>query len=211
MIKRTAPQTLINSVLSWFPSLPILSGAIVAGGFIRAHYAGERPNDMDLYFRSERDFEDALSHLKESNEWEVVAETDRAVTLRNDGKIIQLIRFTYGEPEELISEFDFTICAAALEIMDDIETPPEGVEYLHDRFFEDLAGRVLTYTGSRMPLASLKRVIKYVKRGYHICDENIIKIAESIAQAVNFDDQESVATHIDGMDPEGGRRVRVID
>ena len=40
---------------------------------------------------------------------------------------------------------------------------------------------------------------------------SIIKIAESITQAVNFDDQESVATHIDGMDPEGGRRVRVID
>lgn len=211
MIIRKAPQTLVNSALNWFPNLPLLSGAFVAGGFIRAHYAGERPNDMDLYFRSQRDFEAALSRIKDFSEWEGVVETDRAITLRNNGKIIQLIRFTYGEPEELISEFDFTICAAALEIMDDIETPPEGVEYLHERFFEDLAGRVLTYTGSRMPLASLKRVIKYVKRGYHICDENIIKIAESIAQAVNFDDQESVATHIDGMDPEGGRRVRVID
>ena len=215
MLKRPAPQALVNSVIGWFPCIRYLTGAFVAGGFIRAYYAGERPNDMDLCFRDEESFETSSAFMEKyrSDEWNIVFSTDRAVTYQNKDRLVQFIKFAYGEPEDLVADFDFTICAVALELelVWNSETNWVATEYMHERFFEDLAGRVLVYLGSRMPLASLKRVIKYVKRGYHICDENLISIAESIAILVNFSDKKSVEEHIQGMDPEGGRRVRVID
>lgn len=203
MIKRKAPQALCNSTLAWCPDLP--DNAIIAGGFIRAYFAGETPSDLDLYFCNEDDATKAVTALKTKG-WVVVTETSRAVTFKKDGKVVQVIMCLLGEPEEILQAFDFTICAAALAKKDD-----EWELFMHDDFFEHLAGRILVFTGSSFPLASLKRVVKYIRRGYNICDENLIAIAKMIAEMVNFENYEELERHIDGMDPGGERRIRVVD
>ncbi|MBO8169317.1 MAG: hypothetical protein H0Z35_09070 [Thermoanaerobacteraceae bacterium] len=209
MVSREAPFALQNSIQAWLPGFDELQGAIVAGGFIRAYYAGETPSDMDLYFETEECFAQAYEKLIEW-EWKEVAFTDRAVTFVKDGKTVQLIKYIFGIPQEIIEAFDFTVCAIAVNITAD-DAGELWKEVMHDNFFEHLAGRVLVFTGSPLPLASLKRAFKYVKRGYSICDENLVRIIEAINQAVNFEDEESVAKHMAGMDPDGERRIRVID
>jgi len=210
MLKKQAPQALINSILAWCPEIVQIKDAYIAGGFVRAYYAGERPKDMDIYFERSDSIETAKNYLKEC-EWEVVFETDRAITLNKNDRAIQLIRVFVGGPESAVEHFDFTVCMVAVKLNVDTEGKITGHIWMHEDFFEHLAGRVLVYTGSSFPLASLKRAFKYVSRGYHICDENIIALAEDIAYTVNFGDDNSVAEHIAGMDPEGGRRIRVID
>jgi hypothetical protein len=209
MIIKEAPASLVRSVLAWCPDVEGMTGAIIAGGFIRAYYAGEFPNDMDIYFEEEKYLTSACKLLEESG-WEKIGETDRAMTFRQNDKRVQCIGVIYGKPEEIINAFDFTVCSAALTM----GWSGEGFKatvYLHNNFMEHLAGRVLVFTGSPLPLASLKRAFKYHSRGYHICDENLINIATAISSAVDFSKEESVAEHIAGMDPDGGRRVRVID
>lgn len=207
---RQAPDALVNSAVSWCPEIENMKGCCIAGGFIRAYYAGERPSDMDVYFERESRFNTGRKLLKK-NGWVEAAVTDRAVTmLSSQGKAVQLIGFIYGDRDTIIKEFDFTVCMVGMTLQK-TDAGAKGLVTMHKNFFEHLAGRILVYTGSKMPLASMKRMVKYIKRGYHICDENLIKIAEDIAAAVDFTDEESVQEHIAGMDPTGERRVRVID
>jgi hypothetical protein len=210
VINKLAPSNLVNAVLAWCPRINAVAQPIIAGGFIRAYYAGEKPADLDLYFRDDEQFNLMHSDLV-SDDWDVVFESSRAITFRKDKKTIQLIRFCFGPPEEIIKGFDFTVCSAAF-ILDKDSDSYKGTLYIHDNFFEDLAGRVLVYNpNAPSPLSSFKRAIKYVKRGYHICDENIIRISEAIARMIDFDNQQSVEENLNGMDPDGGRRIRVID
>lgn len=206
--RRFAPEALIRLALTWCPDLEKLEGAIVAGGFIRAYYAGEEPADLDVYFIDKESYEKAIETLEKLHYWNAF-QTDVAVTFFKNKKMIQLIGFYFGDPKEIIREFDYTVCSAALSC--NFETNTHEV-FLHKDFFEHLSGRVLHYTGgSPLPLSSLKRAFKYIKKGYHICDENIIKIAEAIGQRVNFEDEDSFQRHVAGMDPNGERRIRVID
>ena len=226
MITRNAPTALVNSVLAWCPEVVRSLGlTIVAGGFIRAYFAGEKPSDMDLYFRNQECFLFFIKELQNSG-WKEVANTDRAVTFLKDGKCVQAIRYRFGNPDEVIGMFDFTICQASMTVYNTASLDPEGIDpengqgqgkiegnlWLHENFFEHLAARVLVFNPKApMPLASLKRVIKYLKRGYSICDEGLIVLAEAINRTVDFEDPESVQQAIAGMDPDGQRRIRVID
>jgi hypothetical protein len=210
LITKSAPRNLINAVFAWCPRINAVVQPIITGGFIRAYYAGEKPSDLDLYFRDMEQFNLMYSDLI-GDSWEVVFESSRAITLRKEKKTTQLIRFCFGPPEEIVKEFDFTVCSAAL-ILDKDGDGLKWTLYLQDDFFEDLAGRVLVYNpNAPSPLSSFKRIIKYVKRGYHICDENIIRISEAITRTIDFDSQQSVEENLHGMDPDGGRRIRVID
>jgi hypothetical protein len=212
MITKQAPQALINSILVWCPLFEQIQGAIIAGGFLRSFYRGETPKDMDIYFESSEAFETAKDSFNNGeNGWKLMAETEFALSYNdNRGRAVQLIRFVYGQVDEIIKEFDFTICSAACKLMRSSDQLT-GIVCMHDDFFEHLAGGVLLFTGSAMPLSSLKRAFKFVKRGYHICDENIIALGEAVTRSINFDSQESVEQQIAGMDPDGGRRIRAID
>jgi hypothetical protein len=121
----------------------------------------------------------------------------------------------------LLSEFDFTICQCGVVVNGNSSN--EQYNYTDNRivcsdilinidFFRHLAGRILVYTNNtEYPLSSLKRMIKYIKRGYNICDENLILIANSISEMVDFSNEDKLNEHIIGMDPLGERRIRAID
>ncbi|RNC62797.1 MAG: hypothetical protein AWM53_02016 [Candidatus Dichloromethanomonas elyunquensis] len=89
-------------------------------------------------------------------------------------------------------------------------TELHGNLILHDDYFEHLSGRRLEFIGTPLPLSSLNRAFKFVRRGYSICDENIIKVSEAIFRQVNFDDEDNLTQHLAGIDL-NGRGIRVID
>ena len=101
-IKRNAPDNLVRSAMVWCPELTELDGCIIAGGFIRAYFAGEKPADLDLYFRTEADYTDALD-IMEQNNWEIVFKSDRAVSYRKGKYKIQIIGYYHGDPEIIIT------------------------------------------------------------------------------------------------------------
>lgn len=211
IIKRPAPMELENLTQAWLPELNALHSAMVCGGFVRSFYAGMIPNDMDLYFQRPDQADHAIQILTKAY-GEPTFVTPRAVSfITGKRHLVQVIKFTFGPPEQILEAFDFTVCQAAY-----CPNPPDPnadgpMVYLSPRFFEDLAARVLIFTGSAMPLSSLKRAFKFTRQGFGICDENIIALVEAITKAVDFDDYRMVNEHIEGMDPNGDRRIRLVD
>ena len=178
--------------------------AILAGGMLRSFYEGKRPNDADFYFENEQDFDYFIAEYEAQDQIQRRFETDRAVSLINRrGFMVQAIRYFWIEDIlEALDRFDFTIAKIAIS---------ETVLYIHREFFRHLATKELHYTGSELPLAALKRTLKFVHRGFRMCDENLIKVAEDIADVVHFDQEQELERHMQTFDPEGDRRILPID
>lgn len=117
MITKEAPANLINSFQAFTEGSIArnVDKVIVAGGFIRAYYAEEKPADLDLYFRNEQDLQATFAELEYAG-WELVTDTGMSMTMKKGNKVVQLVSYIYGEPEDIISKFDFTVCSAAMII-----------------------------------------------------------------------------------------------
>jgi hypothetical protein len=110
-------------------------------------------------------FEAALATVPEEERKFV---TESAVSFTDDGRRIQLIRARVGEPEQVISHFDFTICQGAFT----------GKEFFFGPdFFHHLAQRRLVFNvNSEFPLCSLYRARKFILRGYRFSGIDAIKL-----------------------------------
>lgn len=147
------------------------SSLVLGGGFIRDVILGEKPLDLDFFAESEEKAESYAAELG-SNDF---FSTKNAITIRFDEYKIQFITgWTYAGPGDVISKFDFTICQAAFW--------SNGYSYqslCSENFYPDLFARRLRYTSplrEEEPAGSLIRVIKFVKRGFHIPDEDLGKV-----------------------------------
>ena len=151
----------------------------LAGGFIRAIIAGEKPSDIDLLGPDKTALEMYAVNLASARSGRV-HKTDNALTVLSSPKLpIQFItRWIYDDVETLIRQFDFTIVQAAIWYGLVEEPPAPGEKWqgewksiCSDGFYPDLAARRLVYTN---PVrhedagGSMLRVIKYIKRGYNI-------------------------------------------
>lgn len=113
-------------------------------------------------------------------------ETDFAISFRIDvnyypgmGMIekIQFIkpsvkRTTTGALIDILNNFDFTICKAALI------TPKAGI--VHIGFDDDEYAKLLRVTGKiRDPLATFARITRYCKKGYNLTPLTMLKVLET--------------------------------
>jgi hypothetical protein len=140
----------------------------LAGGFIRAIIAGEKPSDIDLLGPDKIALEMYAVNLASARSGRV-HKTDNALTV---------LRWIYDDAETLISQFDFTIVQAVIwyELVGDVPAPGEKWKgewksICSDGFYPDLAARRLVYINpvrAEDAGGSMLRVIKYIKRGYNI-------------------------------------------
>jgi hypothetical protein len=89
-------------------------------------------------------------------------------------------------------------CALQINITDGINelVADGGTLTMHENFMEHLAGRQLIFQGSPRPLSSLKRVVKYVARGYNIQDEELVKLAHQISSGIDFNNPAQIAAQV---------------
>lgn len=97
----------------------------------------------------------------------------RVVTCKRDGcPPVQVCAWTFANPKALISRFDLTACMAAVSGADVV---------WHDSFLEDAATRTLRIGG---PITNathtLKRVARYIAKGYRVEPGVLTAIAEAI-------------------------------
>lgn len=155
--------------------LPI-SNAIIAGGWLRDFFAGERPKDLDLFFENGEDLAKVETYLLEKGFREELR-TDNAVSIVGRGLwgrtiLVQLINYRFDTPEGHLAGFDFTVSQCALH---------KGEVISHKDFFEHLAGRKLVYTQEyKTPALMLRRLVKYTRKRYNIDNEQCILIAQAI-------------------------------
>jgi hypothetical protein len=179
----------------------------LAGGFIRATIAGEKPADIDLFGTTKEDLLRIAKDLTLERKGRFF-ETQNAITVLAPPRFpVQFItRWVFGVPGTLISSFDFTVCQAVIWAERSlIPTTPEitpepgkaieakEVYKFHslcsDSFYPDLAARRLVYTHpvrNEEAGGSLMRVIKFVKKGYTVQAPTIAGVVARLTMSAEF-------------------------
>lgn len=168
--------------------------AYVAGGAVTSVFTGAKINDVDLYFKSRAAFELGVYQAYEDGLW-CVAASKRAVTFASGKTVAQLMHFDFfPTAADIFAAFDFTIVMGALDL-DDLPQPayrgpliispdsthPDSGFVFHDDFLKHNSQRFLRFNpGTRYPLASACRVLKYQQRGYTIGKGDMMKIALAV-------------------------------
>ncbi len=194
-------------------ALPIrFDGAFVAGGAVTSVFTGAKINDVDLYFKSRRAFERAVYDAYEEGLW-CVAASKRAVTFADQSNnIAQLMYFDFfPTAADIFKAFDFTVCMGAVDLDTGEkiewrggsrvtlgEKHPDSGFVFHPDFLKHNSQRFLKFNaGTRYPLASSTRVLKYQQRGYTIGKGDMMKIALAV-RGVKIDTWEDLKDQIGG-------------
>jgi hypothetical protein len=169
-----------------------IPGAFAAGGAVTSVFTGKDINDVDVYFKSREAFEYQVAMAYE-NGWWCVSATKRAVTFSDQGGApIQFMHFDFFPTAQAIFDaFDFTVVMGAYDF--------DTKEFVfHDDFLKHNSQRFLRFhPGTRYPLASATRVLKYQDRGYTIGKGDILKIALA-SRKVKIDTWEELKDQIGG-------------
>jgi hypothetical protein len=174
---------------------------IIAGGAFTKVFTGQRPNDIDLFFKTEELALAAVTLIKSKN-LKVTFENDWVTNFKYKGQKCQIVKKYFAPSlETIIDQFDFTVCKFAYDGKD--------IAY-NKRFFKDLAKSRLVIDGVLLkPLNTLKRSYKYISRGFTICPIGLGKLARAInALEIDWDnpDQNTIDFY-----PDGGPTFRGID
>jgi hypothetical protein len=160
---------------------------MICGGYAR-YCASLRKNaipatDVDVFFKTPEEYELAkASFLADGLEIKHENEVSLTFKVPEDPKNywrttppIQLIKpmkearlLTYGEREEILEYFDFTIVRAA--IVD------ENTVLVDEDFEKDELATNLRIKNIHCPISSLFRAIKYIRRGYFLSPVESIKL-----------------------------------
>lgn len=187
-----------NEEFENFPQLRFLKAhlighpGIIAGGVFKSIFSGEKPHDADMFFRSSNDFNIAVSYFKENKDDYVEGYENKNVVSfvhKKTGLRIECIRKIFGSPEEILSQFDFTIAKFAYEIEAeptdgwDGETEwvyTDNVLY-HEKFFEHLClKRLVVDDAMPYPMSTFNRTYKYAASGFFPCRETKLKILKAV-------------------------------
>lgn len=186
---------------------------MIAGGMITSIFTHKEINDIDVYFKNKNDLFDFLFDLflDKSNKFgtarmvsgqaiNIIYVTEKSVTIaydrmyenptfyKNREESVIKIQFVfcnfYNSSFDIFNDFDFTINMGAYDF--DSES-----FVFHSNFFIDNSMRKLSInTNTKYPFITVKRMFKYIDKGYTISSKEIFKILLSIRNLdiQNWDD-----------------------
>jgi len=129
-----------------------------------------------------REYKDVSSFPIKRGNYKLLFSSDNANTFSQHrgkpvGKKIQFIRKIYNTPEDIISEFDISVCKIAYH---------DGWLYIHEDFQESFENKTISLSKGRedfylaQKIKTACRVYKYIKRtGYSVSDDAMIEIHDS--------------------------------
>ncbi len=159
------------------PAFEFPNGVWMAGGFLRDSIAGTKPNDIDIFARDA----DQLTKFKEVNLKGAVElfKTGNLATYEYQGWKVQLISKYFGSMEALLDSFDFTICQFAYN--GKLYCNPDSLVHLFQKklIVHKLEGLYV--------LDSMRRMQKYIQRGFTICNGGLMEFMKAIRAASEAD------------------------
>lgn len=170
-------------------NLPTANEVYIAGNCLNR----SNPNDIDLFSTRKDDF-DSYGFEK------VLSKTPNAITVREDGTIIQLCKYHWNSLKELVDSFDF----AHIQIGAKIGIKRGTIEeiYYSDNWLLAHETETTWFTGSAYPLSSLIRANKYTQRGDFAGKSYIPSILDIITAIVTrgFEDYQDFKNQLDAVD-----------
>lgn len=159
----------------------------IAGGCFKNIFNNEKIKDIDMFFECEKDFDEAEECFSENEEYVFSYENKNTKAFKNKKTNIrvELVRNTFGTPEELLNKFDFSITKFAYckrETLDE-----DGVEYYclyHVDFFEHLLLKKLVLEPDILfPVSTFERSYRYRGYGYGLCKESKANLLNALQGA----------------------------
>ena len=147
----------------------------IAGGAIKDFFIGKNPKDYDFFFISHEDREIAQQRLLESGAQKVKDLPRGEKYIYKDNYYDMLCWSDSGEslanaktPEEMIKLFDFTVGMAALDSRKEF--------VCHVDFEDHIKTKTLVRNSirDRQPRINNKRLLKYIRDGFTIDQENLL-------------------------------------
>ena len=143
----------------------------IAGGAIRDYFMGKPiKTDHDMFFPNEEEFRKTYEFFL-SKGAEIKWESDNGVKLKFDGRIYDLVKKFFPDPQSTIDAFDFTVSMFAVDT--------ERV-YHGETSFIDLAKRQLMINKITYPASTMSRAFRYYKKGFNMCLGEMSKVVISI-------------------------------
>ena len=166
--------------------LPYLEGhnGFIAGGCFKNIFNKERVKDIDIFFTTASDLDEAIVFFKKNSLYKLVYENANAVSFKNTNTLIrvELIKKVIGEPKDIINAFDFSITKFAI-YTSGIEQNGNKIAscLFQDDYFEHLMCKKLVLDNVILfPISTFNRVLRYAKYGYALCRESKIKLIKEI-------------------------------
>jgi hypothetical protein len=173
------------------------SGCWLAGGAIRDCLLGKDWDDIDVFGTAENLdlFED-----KNLGKAKLIYDSPILKTFILDGNKIQLVNRGYTSEVECIDSFDFTITQFAYCGGPDILCNANSLVHL---FRKKL---VIHKLNPEFTLDSLRRMQKYIQKGFSICDGGLKEFIEAIRKLTPEQIEKQVTFY-----PNGGARIGRFD
>ena len=143
--------------------------AWVAGGSVRDYFMGVEPVDYDLFFPNKNEFQKAVNHF--SSFGQPIWESDNGVKFKIGDKVFDLVKKFYKSASDVIKNFDFTVAM--------FSTDGKNL-YGGKTSFKDLDGRNIVIHKVTNADSTLKRVLKYFKKGFKIKSTEVSKLTNEI-------------------------------
>lgn len=179
-------DSVFNELLQLFPQAfhdDLYKNMYFAGGCIVNFLLGKPIVDYDMFIKSADVRDSFKTYMQEVTLLEVIANTQNAVTFRlNSGAIVQVVtRFT-GETDRIFASFDFEHCKSFYDIA-------QGTFGYNADLIADMK---LVYTGEKdeFTLNTLKRLCKFVSRGWTPDNQSIINLHRAIQNRPHIDNAE---------------------
>lgn len=154
-------------------TIVLKNGSFIAGGCVRSILNNEPISDVDVFSNSEESYLNTIEQLKLIGYKELFS-NPMLVRLKST-RIIDMVKprtgdylRTVGTPEEVISFFDFTVARAA--IISDSEALVDENFAAHSR------SKKLQIEHIVCPVTQVRRISKYLAKGYKITFKETIKI-----------------------------------
>lgn len=186
------PELRSGCIARFKPILEAFAPGFIAGGAVRDYFSqSKEETDIDVFFANGVDMRDCLERLKSQEGVKKIYDNDLLAGFLFSGLHVQVIKtHFFALPVDAIAAFDFTVCCAAVSL-DNV--------FVHEFFFDDLAGRRLAINALPFPLSTLERMQRYIKKGYIACNGTLLTLAKAIA-TVDFSDPQgnTLAFYPDG-------------
>lgn len=162
----------------------------IAGGCFKNILNNEKIKDVDIFFENESDFVAADIYFEENEDYVFSYENKNTRAYKNTKTNIrvELVRNTYGTPNEILCKFDFSITKFAYCKR---ESDNEGIEYYcyyHVDFFEHLMLKKLVLEAEILfPVSTFERSYRYRGYGYGLCKESKVNLINALQGANTAD------------------------
>jgi hypothetical protein len=167
----------------------------ICGGCIRDCFIGEKYSDIDVFGNNLTELKKLSKLLIDSHSYKLAYDEDHMKTLVNNKTKIQIIlRKEFKNIEELFSEFDFKMCQFAYNGTDIITTPEAVIDASRKRIS-------VNNIQKEYSVDSLRRLQKYIQKGYTACNGTLKDIALSLSNLTPEEINSQLEFYADGKTP----------